>query len=278
MAVQSIVARGRYSSVSAALVARPWYRSAQFKVQALGLSGILCAFAAWELLVRSELINSPFIPAPSAIAVGLGTLLANGVIAQETLATLRRLTLGYGIGCGLGIATGFIMAAWPVARAALYPLFAATFPVPKLALLPLMMLLLGVGEEAKIAMVALSAFYFLPPNIIAAIDNIEPIYIEVVKNLRVSRWVYWTTVAIPCATPMMIAGLRMAWSISLIVIIATEMLMSRDGLGFMIWKSTQVLDVIPMFCAFITIGTLGYCSHVLLDSVTRWLVPWLDTK
>jgi NitT/TauT family transport system permease protein len=278
MAVSFVMGRGRYPSVSAALVARPWYQSAQFRFQALGIAGVLATLIVWQLLVVSGLVNNSFIPAPSSIAVGLGTLLANGVIAQETLATLSRLVIGYGIGCGLGIAVGFVMAAWPVARAALYPLFAATFPIPKLALLPLLMLLLGVGEEAKIAMVALSAFYFLPLNIIAAIDNIEPIYLQVVKNLGVTRWVYWRTVAVPCAMPMIIAGLRMAWSISLIVIIATEMLMSRDGLGFMIWKSTQVFDVIPMFCAFITIGTLGYGSHVLLDTLTRWLVPWLGTE
>jgi NitT/TauT family transport system permease protein len=278
MSAPLILARGRYSSAAAALVPRPWYRSAQFRLQVLGLAGVLFTLAAWELLVLSKLVDSTFIPAPTAVALGFWKLLTNGVIARETWATLHRLAIGYGIGCSIGIAVGFIMAAWPVARAALYPLFASTFPIPKLALLPLMMLLLGVGEQAKIAMVALSAFYFLPLNIIAALDNIEPIYLQVAKNLRVGRWVYWRTVAIPCAMPMTIAGLRVAWSISLIVIIATEMLMSRDGLGFMIWKSSQVLDVVSMFSAFITIGALGYGSHVLLDAITRWLVPWLGKE
>lgn len=278
MATEFVLARGQYDSLSAAVLAKPWYRSAQFRVQALGIAGVVVILAAWELLVRTGLVDSTFIPAPSHVAVGLGALLANGVIVEQTLATLGRLLIGYTIGCGLGIAVGFVMAASRVARAALYPLFAATFPIPKLALVPLMMLLLGVGEEAKITMVALSAFYFLPLNVMAAIESIEPIYLQVVRNLGVSRWLYWRTVALPCAMPMIIAGLRVAWSISLIVIIATEMLMSRDGLGFMIWKSAQVVDVVTMFSAFITIGTLGYGSHVLLDVFTRWLVPWMEEQ
>lgn len=278
MAVDLVLARGRYPSMSAAAAPKPWYRSASLRLQALGIAGVLFTIAVWELVVRTGLLDSRFVPAPSAVAVGFGTLLATGVIVQETMFTLGRVLIGYGIGCGLGIAAGFIMAASPVARAALYPLFAATFPIPKLALLPLMMMLLGVDEEAKIAMVALSAFYLLPLNVMAAIDNIEPIYLQVVRNLGVNRWLYWRTVAVPCALPMIFAGLRVAWSIALIVIIATEMLMSRNGLGFMVWKSGQVFDVITMFSAFITIGTLGYVSHILLDALIRWLVPWQSTE
>jgi NitT/TauT family transport system permease protein len=273
-----ILARGRFPSMSSAMASKPWYHSASLRLQAFGLAGVLVTILAWELLVRTGLLDIRFIPAPSAVFSGLGELLASGVLLHETMSTLGRLLLGYAIGSILGIAVGFLMAASAVARAALYPLFAATFPVPKLALLPLMMMLLGVGEESKVAMVALSAFYLLPLNVMAAIDNIEPIYLQVVRNLGVNRWLYWKTVAVPYALPMIVAGLRAAWSISLIVIIATEMLMSRDGLGFMIWKSGQVFDVITMFSTFIAIGTLGYLSHVLLDALTRWLVPWQSAQ
>jgi NitT/TauT family transport system permease protein len=274
MAVAMILARGRFPSMASAMASKPWYQSATLKLQAVSVAGVLFTIFAWELLVRTGLLDTRFFPAPSAVLLGLGELLASGVLLRETTSTLGRLLLGFAIGSGLGIAAGFVMAASTVARAALYPLFAATFPIPKLALLPLMMMLLGVGEESKIAMVALSAFYLLPLNVMAAIGSIEPIYLQVVKNLGVSRWLYWKTVALPYALPMIVAGLRAAWSISLIVIIATEMLMSRNGLGFMIWKSGQVFDVVTMFSTFIAIGTLGYLSHVLLDAVTRWLVPW----
>jgi len=273
-----ILARGRHPTMAAALVPKPWYRSNSLRLQAFGVAGVLLTLFTWELLARAGLLDIRFIPPPSAIAVGLGTLIATGVIVQETVSTLFRLVIGYAIGVGLGIAVGFVMAASVYARAALYPLFAATFPLPKLALLPLMMMLLGVDEEAKIAMVAVSAFYLLPLNVMAAIDNIEPIYLQVVRNLGVSRWLYWRTVAVPCALPMIVAGLRVAWSISLIVIVATEMLMSRNGLGFMIWKSSQVFDVVTMFSAFITIATLGYLSHVALDAISRRLVPWQGTS
>ena len=274
VAMTITIARGRFASLSSALAPRPWYQRASLRLQAFGLAGVLFTLSAWELLARAGMLDVRFIPAPSAVFLGLGELLTTGILVDETMSTLGRLLMGYAIGSGLGIAVGFVMAASAVARAALYPLFAATFPIPKLALLPLMMMLLGVGEESKVAMVALSAFYLLPLNVIAAIDNIEPIYLQVVKNLGVDRWMFWKTVAVPCALPMIVAGLRAAWSISLIVIIATEMLMSRNGLGFMIWKSGQVFDVITMFSTFIVIGTLGYISHLLLDAAAHWLVPW----
>jgi NitT/TauT family transport system permease protein len=205
-------------------------------------------------------------------------LTRSGVLPTELGITLSRLLAGYAIGVAAGIAVGFAMALSPYAKAALYPLLAGSYPVPKLALLPLVMMVFGLGESSKIAMVAISAFFLLPFNILTAVEHVDRIYVDVARNLGVSRWLFWRTVALPYALPMIFAGLRLAWAISLIVIVATEMLAAKSGLGFMIWKASQVFDTKAMFSAFVTIGLLGYTSHVILELATRLAVPWQKVR
>lgn len=278
MATVLVVARGRFSSVEEAAAAPRWYTSPHLQHQALGLASVFAFLVSWELLSRGGLLDQRFIAAPSEIVAQVFEDLATGALPRELGVTLWRLMLGYTIGVVAGLAVGFAMGLSAYARAALNPLLAATYPVPKLALLPLVMMLFGLGEESKIAMVAISAFYLLPFNIMTAIHNIEAIYVDVARNLGVGRWLFLRTVALPYALPMLFAGLRLAWAISLIVIIATEMLAAKNGLGFMIWRASQVFDTKLMFSGFVTIGALGYCSHVILELATRLALPWQRDK
>jgi NitT/TauT family transport system permease protein len=269
-----IVSHGRYATLEEALRPRGWLRQDWMRQAALGIVGVAAFFSLWSLLTYLGLIDRKLLPTPDAIAVAFGSSIEDGTLARELGHTLSRVLTGFAIGTSAGLAVGFAMALSRHAKAVIYPVFMATFPLPKIALLPLSMVYLGVGDAPIVAVVALSAFYVLPVNVMAAIGNIDKVYRDVAQNLNVTPSLFRRSVAFPYALPMVLAATRSAWAISLIVVIAAEMLVGGSGLGFLIWQSVQAGEIEVMFSSFVTIGILGYGSHLLIDGLTRLLVPW----
>lgn len=274
MASTVTVSRGLYANLEDALGGRHWYESDSARQTALGMVGVAAFFGAWWIVVVLGIWDQRFLPTPFDVVRTFVDLVMDGSILTALRVTLLRVVIGFAIGTGAGLVVGFGMATSRYVYAAFYPIFAATFPLPKIALLPLSIAYLGLGEAPIIAVVAISAFYLLPVNVMAAVGSIDPIYRDVASDLGVSRRLFRRTVSVPYALPMISAAMRSAWVISLIVVIAAEILIGDAGLGHVIWKSGQVLEIETMFSAFLTIGILGYGSHVLFDWLTGLLVPW----
>jgi len=124
------------------------------RVAALG--GLL---VLWEALTRTGWIPALFLPSPLGVVRELGEMAASGQLTIHIAASLRRLVLGFGAGAGAGIIVGIATGVFSRAEAVGQPLIAATFPIPKIALLPLLILWLGIGEPSKIAVIALGVFF-----------------------------------------------------------------------------------------------------------------------
>jgi NitT/TauT family transport system permease protein len=273
-----IIAQGRFASLEMAGAPKHWFELPEVRRQVLGVAGIVAAVVLWETLSRIQVLDPRFIPPPTDVLIHMWSLTLDGVLLEHFGITMFRLATGFAIGAALGIVAGFAIGLSRYARAFVYPLIAATYPIPKLALVPLILVLLGLGEESKVAIVAISAFYMLPFNIMTAVLNIEPIYIDVARNNGVGPWLFWRTIGLPSALPMIVAGLRMAWAISLIVVVGTELLVAKQGLGYMIWSASQVLDTKLMFAAFVSIAALGFVSHLVFDAISRRTLPWLPNS
>lgn len=278
MASTMEVATGRYSSLDAALRRRSWHERESVRRTGLGLLGIALFLVAWALIGIVGLVEERFLPSPLAVGRSFVDLLANGTVLTEAGTTLWRTLLGFAIGAGAGLVAGFAMAMSRYVKAAIYPLFAATFPLPKIALVPLSLVYLGTGDPPIVAVVAVSAFYLVPLNVMAAVGNLETIYRDVARDLQVSRGLYLRTISVPHALPMVLAALRSAWAVSLIVVVGAEMLVGSSGIGYMIWQSSQVLAVEPVFVGLAVIALFGYLSHVAFDGLAHLVTPWQVTR
>jgi NitT/TauT family transport system permease protein len=242
--------------------------------RAIGILTPLLLLAVWEVAGRLNLIDVRFFPPPSAIAHQIGVLLASGELVNNTLASLRRLTLGMLLGGIPALLLGLAMGISRPLRAALDPLISATYPIPKSAILPLVLLIFGLGEMSKVVMVALGAFYPIVINTIVGVTNLDRIFLDVGHNFRANRWQVFRTIALPGALPSIMAGVKLAAGMGLILIAISEMVASNDGIGFMIWNAWQVLTVDTMYVGLLVIAILGFVFSVLLDVVERWLIPW----
>jgi NitT/TauT family transport system permease protein len=270
----SLVTTGRFGSLDAAMKRRAWYQKTAAKQALLGLLGIVLFVCAWAAAASLEVVDARFLPTPFAVAQSFVELVRSGELTSSLWTTLGRVTTGFAIGGGAGLAVGFAMAMSRYAKAAIYPIFMATFPLPKIALMPLSMVYLGTGDPPIVAVVALSAFYLLPVNVMAAVTSMDRIYLDVAQDLSVGPGLRWRTLALPFALPMVLAALRSAWAISLIVVVAAEMLIGKEGIGHMIWQSSQIGTVEPVFAALVLIGMLGYGSHLIFDALARLITPW----
>jgi NitT/TauT family transport system permease protein len=248
--------------------------SIKARERALYLISPLLLLLLWQLLLMAGIGDRRFIPAPTDIAVRLGLLIENGELAWHTAATLWRVFAGFFLGSVPAVAIGLLMAMFKPVRIFVDPLIAAIFPIPKIALMPLLLLAFGFGDASKIALVAIAVFFPVVVNTYTGAANIEKIYWDVAKNYGASQLVMFTRIVFFGALPTIFAGLRIALAVSFIVLVASEFVASKTGLGFMIWNSWELLQVDIMFVGIVTIGVLGLITSVLFQEIERKVIPW----
>jgi NitT/TauT family transport system permease protein len=248
--------------------------SAKAKERLLYLVSPIGLLLLWQLLLMAGIGDRRFIPAPSDIAWRYWEMIASGELAKHTIVTLYRVFAGFFIGSIPGIAVGLLMAMFRPVRIFVDPLIAALFPIPKIALMPLLLLIFGFGDASKIAVVAIAVFFPVIINTYSGAANIEKIYWDVARNYGASQSVMFRRVVFFGALPMIFAGLRIALAVSFIVLVASEFVATKIGIGYMIWNSWELLQVDIMFVGIVTVGVLGLLATVLLQEIERKVIPW----
>ena len=248
--------------------------------RALSLISPLLLLALWELCARLKIIDVRFFPAPSSIfAVGWQMLQPSQQFPAGELWThlgisLSRIAVGFLIGAVPGIIIGLAMGLFSPIRAVIQPLIDGTFPIPKIAILPLFIMIFGIGEESKYAIIATAVIYLVLINTVAGVRNIDRIYLDVGKNFHASRLMMFTDIALPGALPLIVAGIKLGMGVALLIIVSAEFVGAKSGIGYLIWTSWQVFQVEKMYVGLVVIAVIGFVSAILLNWLERILVPW----
>ncbi len=234
----------------------------------------LTLLLVWELLARVHAIDVRLFSSPSLIIRSFVPLLLSGDLVYNTAVSVQRVIVGFIVGALPGIVLGVSMGLSPLIRSAIEPMIAATYPIPKLAIMPLILLIFGLGETSKVFTIAIGVFYLVVINTMAGVLNIDKIYLDVARNFGASRRDFYLTVALPGALPMIFAGLKLGMGMALILIVAAELSAAKAGVGWMIWRAYDMFDIEQMFVALIVLSVLGYIFSLLLDAIERRVVPW----
>jgi ABC-type nitrate/sulfonate/bicarbonate transport system permease component len=237
----------------------------------------LVLLVAWEVAARTGLIDARFFPPPSSVFAQMAELMASGELWVHLGASLRRLFLGFWLGLVPAIVLGVLMGLNRSIRAAISPLVSGTYPIPKSALLPLILLIFGLGEMSKIVMVAIGVFYPVVINTMSGVVQVSAMHYDVAHNFGADRWQVFRTVAVPGAMPSIMTGVELGAGLGLILIAIAEMVGAQTGLGFMIWNAWQLYSVETMYVGLLVVAILGFGLSVLLRAVGRLLMPWQRT-
>jgi NitT/TauT family transport system permease protein len=243
--------------------------------------GILCPvvlLCIWQILDAAGLIDPRFFPPPTRVVANGAAILANGAqraqLVSDTLITLRRLAIGYGLGALSGIVAGLMMAMYRPLRFAFGPVVYGTYPLPKIAIFPLLIALFGIGEGGKAALVTMGVFYMTSINTLSGVLYASPIYGDVARAFRVPLWTRWLHIVLPSAMPSIMTGLKLGLGQALILVVSAEFVSADDGIGHYIWDSWQVLAIPRMFVGLVVVTCIGGIAALLGSLLERRLVPW----
>jgi len=239
---------------------------------------LIVLVVAWESSSGRSLVDRLFFPPPSTWLAALMDMAADGSLAADVRATLTRLLRGLVPGLVLGYGLGMLLGWSRRAHDVLDPFVAFLHPLPKIALFPLLLLLLGVGERPKSAIIAITVFFPMFVNTVLGVREIDPALLDVARSHRASTALVLRRVVLPASVPAAMAGLRLAVNTALTVAIALELLTAGEGLGARIWKSWQNLRSDRLFAALLVIALLGHASNLLIRRLEHWLVPWRATR
>lgn len=231
----------------------------------------------WEMTAQTGLVDTRFFPPPSGIAETFWNLAASGELWANTRISGQRVLFGFLMGGIPAIVLGLAMGLYRPVRAFFDPLISATYPVPKSALLPLVLLIFGLGEMSKVVIVAIGVFFPLAINTTAGVLEINKTYHEVGKTYGASQWQRFKTIAFPGALPLIMTGIKLGVGMGLVLIAIAEMIGAREGLGFMIWNAWQIFAVERMYVGLIMIALLGVLLTALLREVEKKVIPWRNT-
>src|SRR5471032_1017010 len=242
--------------------------------RALTILSPLAVLALWQVASQIGLIDQRYVPSPYSIAQAGWSITVSGELGRHVFASLRRLAAGFVLGAVPGIVLGIVMGLNRWVRAALDPLVAALYPIPKIAILPLLMLVFGLGDGSKVVVVAMSVLFLTIINTTVGVVQLDKIYFDVARNYGTPWPKLFLRVILPGALPTILAGLRISLGVSLVVLVGAEFVASQSGIGYLIWSSWQTLMVEQMFVGIIVITILGVLSTLFLHECERLLIPW----
>ena len=242
--------------------------------RALAILSPLAVLLLWQIASDAGLIDQRYVPSPVAIAKAGWSLAMTGELGKHIWASLRRLAIGFVLGAAPGILLGIVMGLSRWVRAALDPLVAALYPIPKVAILPLLMLVFGLGDASKVAVVAMSVLFLTIINTTVGVMQLDRIYFDVARNYGTPWYKLFLRVILPGALPTIFAGLRISLGVSLVVLVSAEFVATRSGIGYLIWTSWETLVVENMFVGIIVVTILGVLATFLLHELERRLIPW----
>ena len=231
----------------------------------------------WEGAVQLGVLNRIFVPPPSEVVVALVDGLIDGSLVADVVVSSERIALGFLLGAIpatlLGIWSGLNRTVYYLVR----PLATMLYPVPKIALLPLVIVVLGIGEISKIVTVAISVFLMVVIHTIGGVMQVDRRYFEVGRLYGANQRTLFRTVALPASLPAIIEGWKLAMGFALTLIVGVEFVGASNGIGYRIWQSYELYAIADMFAAVCLIAALGWVLTVGLDELERLLVPWRHT-
>jgi ABC-type nitrate/sulfonate/bicarbonate transport system permease component len=234
----------------------------------------------WELIVQFRGITPIVLPAPSAIATYLCVMIRDGSIPYHLGITFLRIMGGFFVASFFGILLGVMMGMSRVASRVLDPWIAALYPLPKISLIPLLIIWLGTGEAYILTISAITAFFPVVISTYAGIRQVDQGLVRAARDLGANQRQVQMRVIIPAAIPTIFAGLQLGMGVTIILVVAAEMIggSSQSGMGYLLIRYGQVMETEKVFAALIVLAIFGGIIIKTQERIDRWLAPWAVGK
>lgn len=237
----------------------------------------LALVAAWWAATASGRIASYQLASPRDVVRELLDLARTGVLWHDLSASIGRVALGFAIALALALVLGALVGGSTTAERALDPTLQAVRAVPSLAWVPLLLLWLGIGEPAKIALVTIGAFFPIYVALVSGIRGVDRKLVEVGYVFGLKRRALITRVLVPATLPQLLVGARIGLTQAWLFLVAAELLAATSGLGFLLTDGQQTARTDEILVAILLFAACGKLSESAMRALERRLVGWTDT-
>lgn len=237
-------------------------------------AAIVALLLLWEITPRAGLVDRTFLPPFSEVADAWWGLATDGQLADNARASLARSFSGFGIAVAVAVPLGLLIGWYRPVADLLGPLLEVFRNTAALALLPVFVLLLGIGETSKISIVVYACTWPILLNTISAVRHVDPTLLKLAKSVDLSAPRLFQRVILPASVPVMFTGIRLAGAVSILVLVAAEMIGAKAGLGYLINASQYNFAIPQMYAGIITISVIGVVFNQFLVTVERRLSSW----
>jgi len=235
---------------------------------------IILFLLLWELFSRLNLVDRLFLPPFTDVVRAWWGIVVSGELQYHFESSIFRSIFGFSIALLTAIPLGLLVGWYPAARDFLQPFLELFRNTAALALLPVFILILGIGEMSKVAIVTFACFWPVLLNTITAVRDVDPLLIKSARSMNLDSYKLFYKVILPASIPTIFTGIRMAGTSAILVLIAAEMVGAKAGLGYYI-TYTQYNFLIPeMYAGIATISILGLGINYGLVSIERRLSRW----
>jgi NitT/TauT family transport system permease protein len=240
----------------------------------LGWIAVAFVLIGWEAVVAGARLNPIYLPRPSQILLALITMFKTGGLLSDLLATLARIFGGFVIALVAGTLLGIWMATSERVSAIADNFIAALYPLPKVTLIPLLIIWLGTGGPFMLAISALGAIFPIVINTVLGIRQCDSGLILAARDLGATNRQVIGMVLLPSAIPSIFAGVRLGLGVSIILVVAAEMVVGKVGLGARLYLAGQVLETEQVFAVLIVLAILGIAVTKAQDLIDVRLNQW----
>ncbi len=257
---RAVLARG-----TGRLTSRTWF------VLVAGALLPVLVLVVWSIVSATDLVPSSRMPSPAEVWSAGVDLAQRGELTSDIAISVQRVLIGFAIGALLGLLAGAIVGLSRLGDILLSPSLAALRAVPSLAWVPLLILWFRIGEDSKLILIAIGAFFPVYTTVSAALRHVDRQLVEAGRAFGLSGTRLFATVQLPAVIPSVISGLRLALAQAWLFLVAAELIASSMGLGFRLVESQNNGRIDRIFFVIILLAVLGKLSDSLVGLFERWV-------
>jgi NitT/TauT family transport system permease protein len=231
------------------------------------------ALGAWSLLAFA---NPRLVPNIGQTIIRGITLAHIGALGDDILASLSRVLVGFMIGSVAGIAAGYFMSWYSVVFGLADPWIQFLRMIPPLGLLPVVVVYLGIGESAKVTVIAFSVFLVVVIAAIEGVRSASPVLVKAARAMGATDGQLFRTVIFYGSLPYILVGLRLGLAAGWTTVVAAELIAASAGLGYLVQISGTEFDLAAAYVSLVFIGLIGLAMDLLLRAIERWITPWQE--
>ena len=237
-------------------------------------SPLLLLALAWEAVARLELVSSSALPPLTSVIAAWVELIQSGELITNGASSIYRTAAGLALSIVVGTILGIVMAWWRTANALLSPIVEVFYPMPKSALIPVTVIWLGFGDASKILLIFLGCMLPVTLGAFNGARSSEQVLVWSARSMGANRLRMLWDVVVPSAMPELLNGIRTALALSFILLVSSELIAAREGLGYLIGFLGASGTYDAMFAVVLTVALLGFIADriylVLMQRMLRW--------